>query len=94
MTRAELEKLTLYAGDGGRIELDDARLSIGDSAALEHDDAIMAAAEGDASGSIGCSVGSSRRVNRRFQLIRALLRHLHRLHVLAARLAAGARSKK
>ena len=48
LTRSELEKLALYAGDGGRVELDDARVSIADSAALSLDDAVLAAAEGDA----------------------------------------------
>lgn len=48
LTRSELDKLALYAGEGGRVELDDALLSIGDSAALDLDDAVMAAAEGDA----------------------------------------------
>ena len=47
LTRSELEKLALYAGEGGRVELEDALLSVGDSAALELDDAVMAAAEGD-----------------------------------------------
>jgi DNA polymerase III subunit delta len=89
LTRSELEKLALYAGDGGRVELEDARLSISDSAALELDDAVMAAAEGD--------VAKLERVlGRVFQegespvsIVRALLRHLQRLHVLAARVAAG-----
>ena len=48
LTRSELEKLALYAGEGGRVELEDARLSVSDTAALELDDAVMAAAEGDA----------------------------------------------
>jgi len=89
LTRAELEKLTLYAGDGGRIDLDDARLSIADSAALSLDDAVLAAADGDAS-------GLDRALDRVFQegespvsVIRALLRHLQRLHPMAARVAAG-----
>jgi DNA polymerase III subunit delta len=89
LTRSELEKLALYAGEGGRIELEDARLSISDSAALELDDAVMAAAEGD-------SPRMERVLGRVFQegespvsVIRALLRHLHRLHVLTARLTAG-----
>src|SRR5262249_34645611 len=63
---------------------------IGDSAALATDDAIMAAAEGDA-------VRVDRVLDRVFQegqsavsVVRAMLRHLQRLHVLAARLAAGA----
>src|SRR5207244_5712052 len=47
LTRAELDKLALYAGEGGRIELDDARAVIADSAALSLDDAVLAAAEGD-----------------------------------------------
>jgi DNA polymerase III subunit delta len=90
LTRSELEKLALYAGEGGRVELEDARLSISDTAALELDDAIMAAAEGDAA-------RAERVLDRVFQqgespvsIIRALLRHLHRLHALTARLTAGA----
>ena len=89
VTRAELEKLTLYAGDGGRIGLDDARAVIADSAALSLDDAILAAAEGDAA-------SLDRALARVFQegespvtVIRAMLRHMQRLHVLAARVTAG-----
>jgi DNA polymerase III subunit delta len=89
LTRAELEKLVLYAGEGSQIELDDVRLSVGDSAALATDDALMAAAEGD-TGKV------DRVLDRVFQegesavsVVRAMLRHLHRLHVLAARLTAG-----
>jgi DNA polymerase-3 subunit delta len=90
LTRSELEKLALYAGEGGRVELDDARLSVSDTAALELDDAVMAAAEGD-------PAKVERVLGRVLQegespvsVIRALLRHLHRLHALAARLAGGA----
>ncbi len=89
LTRSELEKLALYAGEGGRVELEDARHSVGDSAALDLDDAVMAAAEGDAA-------RLDRVLDRVFQegetpvtVARALLRHLHRLHGLAARVAAG-----
>jgi DNA polymerase III subunit delta len=90
LTRSELEKLALYAGEGGRVELEDARLSVSDTAALELDDAVIAAAEGDAA-------RVERVLGRVFQqgespvsIIRALLRHLHRLHVLTARLSGGA----
>jgi DNA polymerase-3 subunit delta len=90
ITRSELAKLALYAGDGGRVELEDAQLAIGDSAAFALDDAVMAAAEGNVA-------RVDRVLYRVFQegesavsVVRALLRHLHRLHVLAARLAAGA----
>lgn len=90
LTRAEIEKLTLYAGDGGKVELDDARAAIADSAALSLDNALLAAAEGDAA-------ALDRALARVFQegespvtVIRALLRHLQRLHLLAVRIAAGA----
>ena len=89
LTRSELEKLALYAGDGGRVDLEDARLSVSDTAGLEIDDAVMAAAEGDA-------VTLERVLDRVFQegespisVLRALLRHLHRLHLLVTRLSAG-----
>lgn len=89
-TRSELEKLALYAGEGGRIELADARAAVGDGAAIDLDDAVMAAAEGD-------PARLDRALDRLFQqgatavaVIRALLRHLHRLHLFAAQVAGGA----
>jgi DNA polymerase III subunit delta len=91
VTRSELDKLALYAGDGGRVELDDAQAAIGDSAALSLEDAVMAAAEGDA-------VALERALERAFaegespvSAIRALLRHLQRLHLFAAEAAQGGR---
>jgi DNA polymerase III subunit delta len=89
LTRAELEKLTLYAGDGGRIELDDARLSIADSAALSLDDAILAAADGDAAALDRALVRVFQEGEAPVSVIRAALRHLQRLHALAARLGNG-----
>jgi DNA polymerase III subunit delta len=89
LTRSELDKLALYVGEGGRVELEDALLSVGDSAALELDDAIMAAGEGDVA-------RLERVLGRVFQegespvsVIRALLRHLQRLHALAALVSTG-----
>jgi DNA polymerase-3 subunit delta len=89
LTRSELDKLTLYAGDGGHVDLDDARLAIADTGALSLDDAIIATVEGD-------MAALDRALGRVFQegeapvaVVRAMLRHLHRLHALAARVAAG-----
>jgi DNA polymerase III subunit delta len=89
LTRSELDKLALYVGDGARVELDDAILSVSDSAALELDDAVMAAAEGEAT-------RIERVLDRVLQegqspvtIVRAVLRHLHRLHALAARVSGG-----
>jgi DNA polymerase III subunit delta len=90
LTRSELDKLTLYVGDGARVELDDAILSVSDSAALELDDAVMATAEGET----GRLERVLDRVLREGQspvtIVRAALRHLHRLHALAARAGGGA----
>jgi DNA polymerase-3 subunit delta len=89
LTRSELEKLALYAGAGGRVELEDARLSVSDTAAIELDDTVMAAAEGDA-GRVERALGRVLQQGESpVSIIRALLRHLHRLHVLTARLAGG-----
>ncbi|MDE2333328.1 MAG: DNA polymerase III subunit delta [Rhodospirillales bacterium] len=48
VTRAEVEKLALYAGESGRVGLADAEAVIGEASGLSLDDAIHAAAEGDA----------------------------------------------
>ncbi|MGH7045608.1 MAG: DNA polymerase III subunit delta [Stellaceae bacterium] len=89
LTRSEVDKLALYVGAGGRVELEDARRSVGDSAAIEIDDAVMAAADGN-------QARLERALDRVFSegetpvtVIRALLRHLHRLQLLAARASAG-----
>jgi DNA polymerase-3 subunit delta len=89
LSRGELEKLALYAGDGGTVGLEEVRASIGDSAALDLDDIVLAAAEGDA-GQV------ERALERAFQegempvtVIRAAMRHFQRLSLLAARLAQG-----
>ncbi|WP_420548474.1 DNA polymerase III subunit delta [Curvivirga sp.] len=48
MTRSELEKLVLYAGEEKRLDLDDVTEAIGDTSAFSLDMAVQAAAEGDA----------------------------------------------
>jgi len=90
LSRAELEKLALYAGDGGEVRLEEAIAVVGDSAALTADDAIFAAAEGDAP-------RLERSLARAFQegesavsIVRAAMRHFGNLHLVGARLAAGA----
>jgi DNA polymerase-3 subunit delta len=89
LTRGELDKLALHAGDGGHIDLDDVRASVADSAALSLDDAIMAAAEGE-------PAALDRALTRVFQegvaavsAVRAVLRHGQRLHAMAAQVSAG-----
>src|SRR5262249_36913386 len=69
---------------------EDARLSVSDAAALELDDAIMAAAEGDAPKVDRVLSRVLQEGESPVSIIRALLRHLHRLHPLSAQFAAGA----
>lgn len=90
MSRRELEKLALYAGDGGTVTLDDAALSVGDSAAMEMDDVLLAATDGD--------VAMLERVLDRLfaegenaiTVLRAAQRHVTRLHTAALRIEEGA----
>lgn len=48
MTRSELEKLVLYAGEEKRLDLDDVTDAVGDTAAFSLDMAVHAAVDGDA----------------------------------------------
>ena len=90
VSRAELEKLVLYAGEGGEIGLADAIAVVGDSAALTVEGAIFAAAEGD-------PPRLERTLTRAFEegesavsIVRAAMRQFGNMHLVASRLAAGA----
>jgi DNA polymerase-3 subunit delta len=89
VSRRELEKLALYAGDGGTIALDDAIACVGDSAGLTLEDVAFAAAAGD-------SAALDRGLTKAFgeglaavAVLRAALRHFQRLYQTAARVRAG-----
>ena len=89
LSRGELEKLALYAGDGGMVTLDDAALSVGDSAAMEMDDALLAATDGD-------PAMLERALDRLYAegenpvtVLRAAQRHVTRLHQVALRIDEG-----
>ena len=50
VTRSEVEKLALYAGNGGKVDLEMAQLCVGDLAGLSLDDALFFATAGDVAG--------------------------------------------
>ncbi|UCH75437.1 MAG: DNA polymerase III subunit delta [Rhodospirillales bacterium] len=90
VSRAELEKMALYAGDGGRIELADAEACIGDTGQRGLDRVAFAAGGGD-----------RRRLDRELAaclemgespvgILRAAARHLMRIHLAMGERAAGA----
>ncbi len=89
VTRNELEKLALYKGGPGTVSLEDAAASVGDSAATSYDAVAYAAAGGD-------QPGLDRALDRAFTeglhavgLLRAVARHLRRLHLAIAQAARG-----
>ncbi len=89
VTRSELEKLALYAGNGGRIELADALACVGDSTALSLDDVIFAAADGDAARLEGSLFRCLQEGQSAVGILRAVMRHFQRLHLAASRMASG-----
>ena len=84
-TRAELEKLVLYVGQGGRLDMAAAAACVGDLAGLSLDDALFAATAGDvalADRALELALGEGETP---VGVIRAALGHMNRLH--RARLA-------
>jgi DNA polymerase-3 subunit delta len=97
VTRSELAKLALYcaaSAEGrpapGRVTLEAAALVVGDSAALELDDLVHAAAQGEVPQLERCLDRLLGEGQAPVALLRALARHLVRLHQLALRVEAGA----
>jgi DNA polymerase-3 subunit delta len=90
ISRAELDKLVLYMGGGGKqVTLDDAQACVGDSAASTLDDVALAVGDGDA-------VALDRAVDRGLAdganpvgLLRAVSRHFLRLHQAGGAVAGG-----
>jgi DNA polymerase-3 subunit delta len=78
-TRAELEKLALYAGQNGRVNLDTAMACVGDLSGLSLDDALFAATVGDVATvdralELAVAEGAAP-----VQVIRAAIGHMQRL---------------
>ncbi len=88
--RNEIEKLALYKGrDGGEITLDDIVACIGDAAPSALDDVIFAAAGGDQRGLDRALWKCFETGTNEVVVLRALARHLQRLHLSATKVARG-----
>jgi len=84
LTRAELAKLALQAGPGGRVTVAEARAAVGDHAGLGLEDALFAATAGDiaaADRALGLAFEEGAQP---VQVVRAALRHMQRLHLALA----------
>ncbi len=89
VTRAEVEKLALYAGEGGRVTLADAEAVVGEASGLSLDDAIHAAAEGDAATADRALARAMAEGANPVQVIRAALPLFQRLARAALGMRAG-----
>ena len=78
-TRAELEKLALYAGTGGRVDLDAAMACVGDLAGLSLEDALFAAVVGDVATTDRALEMAIAEGAAPVQVLRAGINHLQRL---------------
>ncbi len=89
LSRAELEKLVLYAGPGGRIELEDAAAIVGDNAAISLEGVVYAAADGEIATLDKALTRSLQEGTSPVAVLRAMANHLLRLQLAAARIRAG-----
>ena len=89
VTRSELDKLVLYAQGQASITLDDAIAAVGDSGALSLDDIVFAAGEGNGPALDKTIERAMREGEGPIAILRAALRHFHRLHLALGHMQQG-----
>jgi DNA polymerase-3 subunit delta len=89
VSRSELEKLALYCRSVGRVELADAVAEVGDSAGLSLDDIAVAVIEGDIEALARAMTQLKSAGMPAITALRAVARHLQRLQLVTAAVAAG-----
>lgn len=93
ITRAELAKLALYAGQGATVELADAQAMVGDSAELDIDDLVLAVADGDMKAFERIWTRLEAEGTNAVTILRAVQRYMQRLHLCAGLMADGMDAK-
>ena len=91
-SRAELEKLALYAQGAGRISLDDVRAVISDASALALDDVVDAAAAGEREAALTALRKARAAGVSATAVLSAAIRHVASLHRLRLSIDRGARA--
>ena len=91
VTRSEIDKLALYAGNGGRLELADAIACAGNSADLSLDDIAFAVGDGDSRRALHGLDRAYAEGNSPVAILRGVARHFQRLHLAASMVAGGQR---
>jgi DNA polymerase-3 subunit delta len=90
-SRAEIEKLILYAGDKKRIDYDDVIAAIADSSGLALDDTVDAAAAGDADEALASFAKTRAAGIPASVVLGAAIRHVSTLHRLSLQVERGER---
>jgi DNA polymerase-3 subunit delta len=89
-TRAELDKLALYAqGNGGKVSIEDVRAVIADASALVLDDVMDCAATGDAEAALVALNKAYAAGTQPAAILNAAIRHVTQLHRLKLAIDAG-----
>lgn len=89
LVRNEVQKLALYAGDGGQLTERDIRASIGANADFALDDIVFGTTDGDQP-AVDIALQKAWQADAApVAIVRALQRHVQRLAAVAARLAVG-----
>lgn len=88
-TRGEIEKLALFASDGGTITFADAVTLCGDAAAATLEDIAFMAASGDAAGVEKLLARAINEGASAIAVLRSVARHFERLHAVGGGIAAG-----
>lgn len=84
-TRMEIEKLVLFAGEGGRLDLDEAMEAVGDAGSAGIDDLVYAAAGGDITAAHRALDRLTGAGAQPIAIVRALVAHLTRLRAVVSK---------
>jgi DNA polymerase-3 subunit delta len=88
-TRAEIEKLIFYVGDGKKISLADVRAVVADASGLALDDLLDAASAGDAKAALRAFAQAREAGTSPASIINAAIRHLAQLHKMSLQIDNG-----
>jgi DNA polymerase-3 subunit delta len=89
LLRREVEKLALYAGEGGRLGEEDVLACAGDGSSLDLDEALVAAMAGDIPVTDQALEAALAEGAHPVMVVRSALRHVQRMHLAALGMANG-----
>jgi len=89
VTRAELEKLAIYAGDGAQVSLKDAIACVGENLTVSVDSVVYAVASGDRPRADAALCRAYNDGISPIQVLRATQRHFQKLHRVAGLISTG-----